>query len=259
MKTAVFTPTRLPGGLDVNYHALTRQTRKPYVWIIGDELFSERADLVHRLPIRTHHFQAGWTPGHLRNLCASYNVALDYARRIGCDMFVSMQDYFWIPEDGLERFEAMAQTLDGHLLTGLASLTGDPPPSAIANPKGLFTIFDKPYSGKPQEIAWHDVRDRDGENGYQVRPWIEWEANYSAITPAIMATDIQWDTAYDRGVAYENQDLALRAANAYGAATWIDLDNHALGLPHKAYFPELERADAPYSNREFHEERHGLR
>jgi len=257
MKTAVFTPTRHYGGLDVVYHSLKRQTRKPYVWIIGDEMFSERKDIVSSLSLRTHHFRAPWTEGHYRNLCASYNCALRYARSIGCDMFVSLQDYFWIPEDGLERFEFMAGVLDGHLLSGLASLTADPPPSAVSNPKGLFTIFEKPYADKPQIIDWADVRNHGDEEGYSIRTWVEWEANYAAITPALMATGIEWDEEYDRGVAYENQDLALRARATYGAETWIDLDNHALGLPHKKYF-DWEEKDSPHSNREWHEARHGL-
>lgn len=266
MIVAVFLPTRLPGGLDVSLASLQAQSHPPDLWLIADELLSERADAHIRLsdeaPCKVQSFKVPKRPGNWRNLAASYNRAIERCVEADVDLLISMQDYFWLPPDGIHRFVAMSLRLEGHLLTGLASLSAEPGPDEVVDPEGGFTVFAEPYDGhKPTEIAWADVRDHDpwgpGESddgSYAQRNPVEFESNWAAIPRAVFET-VRFSPEYDIGVAYENQDFAIKAGAEVGAEVWLDRANHAIGLPHKKYFPEVERTDWEHNNQALHESR----
>lgn len=108
MSVAVFTPTYRPGGLDVLTSSLSRQTYRDFTWIVVDELYHSRAglwdsiseglsnDVVNiTMPPKTKH----------RNLCEAYNAAAKLVLIDGSfDLFISLQDYIYVPPGGIERF-----------------------------------------------------------------------------------------------------------------------------------------------------------
>lgn len=256
MRVFVFTPTCHYGGLDVNAASLVRQDYDgELMWAIGDDLFDERQRVVERnckqLGIPTIHFEPpARREGYRRNLAAAYNQAIEFALQWEADIFVSMQDYFWLPEDTLSRTASDIQELDfKHTLTGLASLTFDPELDKVVDLHGLWTVFDEPYTDKPQKIKWHDVREDmvPADQLNAVSP-IMWEANYSAFPMTVARAGCRYDEAYDKNVAYENQDFALTCLVKAEALPYIDPRIHVLGLPHKSYWPELEQADLPFSH-----------
>lgn len=263
---AVFTPACRPGGLDVNYASLKKQQHvdlDDVIWIIADELYEQRREVVmeEAQDLQVIHFDSSTlrVPGNRRTLAAAYVWAIEKARDLDADLFVSMQDYMWVPDEGLAMFEEVAGRAERPTLpTGLTSISADPPPSAVIDPEGLWTVFAEAYDGhQPQETHWADVRDQgQGIVAYVEATW--WEANWSAVSKgALFDSRCYYDVAYDRGVAYENQDYAFRAEKL-GYKTVLDCDNHAISLPHKQYFPTEELEDFKHMNTDFHHARWGL-
>jgi len=261
VQVVVATPTRLHGGLDVNAASIAAQNfpQQDITWIVVDEFWQERHDEVMACAaayeFNTIHVAGPpKRPGAWNNLEASYNLALDIARHLDVDLFVSMQDYFWIPRDGLMRFALMAALYENDLYTGLASLARDPGPETVANREGGWTIYDKPWVYKrPESIKWHDVRE---DQGLPTEPWetvpINWELNWAAWPKRILMSGLDFDVEYDRGVGYGNQDFALRATRDHGSRIMLDPLNHSIGLPHKAYFPMVEKVELSRNNEAFH-------
>lgn len=244
---AVFTPTRLFGGLDVAVSSLIRQRRRDILWIVADELVEDRKgvwDIIRTsVPFDVELFRLEKQPGFQRNLAASYNKAMEIARARSCAIFVSMQDYFWIPDDGLDSFEALAMTYPNDLFTGTAHLTARPSESLVTNPYGLFTVFERPYTLKPPSTdLWReDVRPQDALHETTA---IEWETNWAALGSQVLYSELTYDEEFDRGVAYENQDFAMTCITELGSRVIHDTENVALGLPHKLYFPGIHDPEA---------------
>src|SRR5206468_11746908 len=99
-RISVVTVTRRPGSIDITGGGLSRQTLADFEWILWDELFDWRHEEVAAYvdDERLHHIPATMRPGALWNLHKSYNEALRLCRG---RLVVSLQDYIWIPDDGL--------------------------------------------------------------------------------------------------------------------------------------------------------------
>jgi hypothetical protein len=268
VKIAIFTPTQRP-GIDITAFSIARQkTDHEIFWIVCDELFAERAHVFQSVvkPIvncETKHFYITKKEGNPRNLARSYNTAIDYARDWDADLFISLQDYIWVPEDGVEKFATMARKVDQEndfraIYTGITSITADPEDDQIHDLNGLFTIFKQPYDQRPQEIEWMDVRYRVPDSAdFHFVPEIEYETNWAALPHSALYDDrLYFDEEYDAGVAYENQDYAMRAQHA-GYKLLIDMNNQVLSLPHKRYFSEEWAREQPLTevNRKLTEDR----
>jgi hypothetical protein len=250
----VFTPTNNFGGIDVNYASLARQTvRDRIIWIVADELLERRAPMWDVMKVRSElmaieafkvHGQGG------RSLASSYRAAMRMARGMGAEMFVSLQDYFWIAEDGVEKFLEGMELHPGCLLTGHASIADNPGPEKVTEPEGLYTVFERPFTDKPEESwSWEEIRGWDQESWYPSNP-IEWEINWAAIPGDVLKLDVDFDVRFDPGIACENQDYAFQLQEQHGTQIWADASNCAIGIPHKMYFPEKMMAQAqvvPYN------------
>jgi hypothetical protein len=254
MSILVFTPTAQWGGLDIAWASICRQTvAKEITWLVADEHYSARRLLYpgfndsHRCAGVIGYKQPD-RPGYPKNLTSAYIYALGVARTLKCDVFVSMQDYFWIPPDGVEKMAQWCRENDPCLPTGLASMTDNPTAEEVIDPLGHLTVFKEPFTGKPRETFWWsdiDVRGQGSTSGnYPIRNPQCWELNWCAISKTILYDEsIAFDPEFDRGIAYDHQDYALQAIQKYGCNVIVDRENHALGLPHKLYFPEVTDAN----------------
>lgn len=250
MKIAVITPTYRYGGLDVNFASLLAQKTPPDTWIIADDLYFQRRDIVEEIvlgssDIGLNHFRPREKPeGYFSDLANIYNEMMERAYEDGCDLAVSAQDYLWMPPDGIERF---AKEFDeNRLLTGSCSLSYDPEPDLVAKPEGLWTVYRDHYPGtRPERIWWRDVRLDIHSPGLHRCDPIQWELNWAAIPTALWAEGARFPEHYGRGIAHENIAFAVQAALDLGTETWIDVENHAIGLPHKHYWPEQEEVGLP--------------
>lgn len=267
----VFCPTRLK-GFDVTYNSIKRQKLNDDVKIImcvADEYGKERGndlgDLFNEIGVEYVSFTLAKITGYERNLAACYNKALDFARYMEVDGVVSLQDYIWVPEDGIQKFVDVSDSIEEkHLLTGICHISADPDPSIVADLDGNFTIFEEPYDGEPQEIFWEDVRKQNaerripaGEHVTETYP-VEWEANWAYIPKeALYDPELKYDEAFDKFVAYENQDYSFKAVEN-GYKIILDTQNEVKSLPHKKYWPEVEKHEAALTdhNREIIRERY---
>lgn len=252
---AVYTPTRQYGGIDVTAASLLRQDLPPdcrMLWLLADDLYDlrcrlpELAELSRAVPVL--HWKTETRPGYERNLAAANNEALRAARRHGADMLVMLQDYIWAPPDGVRRFLWLAEAFEAPcLLTGLCHLPYDPPPEAVADPRGAYTIFAKPYTSRPRltghKLDWHDCR--NDRRGPYVETAMRWEANWAAVPRAALFDGrLSFDEEFDRAVAFENQQYAYDAQRL-GYHPVIDTGNVSYGLPHKHYWPDQWDAERP--------------
>ncbi len=144
---SVVTVTKRPGSLDITWGSLRRQTSCDFEWILCDELFDWRRREVDEYvnDPRLHHIPAPTRKGDLWNLNKSYNEALRHCRG---ELVVSLQDYIWIPPEGLANYWRVYQDLGPRaFLTGISHAWALPAP--VHDPRGRVTIFRTPYSEKP--------------------------------------------------------------------------------------------------------------
>lgn len=254
-KVALFLPTYRPGGLDVFEASVERQTIKPDVIIVSDDRkrIDEWAHVAEYLEQQIHLVYPQKNLGDLRNLAAGYNEAAYFALTQGCNLFISLQDYIWIPENGIERFIYCHHKWPDALLTGLTHISKDPYPSEIRDIDNPYSIFNSPFTDKPGEIDWIDVRKHgiyDFSNGeiFEVQPE-HWEANWAAVPTSMFERGIKWNREYDKGIAYENMDFAKQCKKETNCDILLDLKNEAISLPHKKYWPDEEKDIKKYSNR----------
>lgn len=251
---AVYTPTRQYGGLDVTVAGLLRQDLPPdcrMLWLLADDLYDQRRRLPELVELNRTvpvvHWKTETKPGYFRNLCAANNEAIRLARQHNADMLISLQDYIWIPHDGVRRFLWLAEAFEApSLLTGLCHLPCDPPPDAVADPTGLYTIFATPYTARPRfghPLDWHDCR--NDRRGPYIETPMRWETNWGAIPrQALYDERLAFDEEFDRAVAFENQDYC-GAAMKLGYHPVVDTGNVSFGLPHKYYWPAQWDAERP--------------
>lgn len=262
-KIIVFTPTNRYGGLDVLEASIARQNVRGFTWVIVDELLKERLDVWKKVAKRLDDVEVvllepkAEVRNSKRNLVAAYNQAAQYAQDNEFDLFVSLQDYIWAPEDGLERFLFVNENKPDDLITGITHISLDPFSTQIIDPQGLYTIFGEPYFSKPKRIKWKDSRLVDIYVGLRrnaiasVDPK-HWEANWAAV-PVKFFNKVKWTPIYDLGYAYENMDFSQQCAEQLNADTWMDTGNVAISLPHKKYFDGEEEDLLKYNNRQLYE------
>jgi hypothetical protein len=258
----VFSPTYRPGGLDVLEGSMARQERKDFVWIVCDELYSDRwrewSTIEDRTGMNIQFIHPDVLFGNKRNLCAAYNEAADIAVAQNFDLFVTLQDYMYIDGHGLDRFWEMYESKPNDLYTGVTHISLDPFKTKIADPFGHYSIFAEPYFDKPKRLSWEDVRvtqiypnHEPGEKfGVQVG---HWEANWAAVPVSLLKKGSRWNIKFDRGIAYENMDFAKACNRDWGSNVWLDSGNVAISLPHKDYFEGEREEIERYSNKEFYE------
>jgi len=262
MKSVIFTATFRPGGLDVLEASLMRQINKDFVWAVTDELLHEREDVWDEISNRNDFhivfIEVEKQKNKRRNLAAAYNQAREFAIDYNFDLFISLQDYLWINEHGVERFVWLHKEKANDLLTGVTHISKDPYPPSINDLQGKYSLWDKPFTEKPKRIGWLDSRIEDIYRGFQEGAIItvdpeHWEANWSAVPVELLKDGLKWNEDYDYGVAYENMDFAKRAQKEYGSNCLLDSGNIAISLPHKEYFKGEEQEIIDYSNRELFE------
>jgi hypothetical protein len=258
-RVVVYTPTQRP-GMDVTHHSLRRQKldeNVEMIWVFHDELYDDRWDVFRNMTsqdnFRCKHIYIPKDEGRVRNLAKGYNVAIDIARDEDADMLISLQDYIWIPPDGVQQFVDMFWEIevDGNtaaLFTGITSISSDPEPEKVYDKRGLYTIFRESYPFKPQHIEWMDVRFRVDAHPYHETNPVEWETNWACIPESALYDDrLRFDEEYDKAVAYENQDFAFQAQRL-GYKIIMDMHNQAISLPHKKYFSDEWDREQPLTD-----------
>lgn len=254
-KVSVLYCTARPGGLDILRESMAVQTFQDFEVVIVDELrrwklqqmFSDkRFSFVEPPPKKEGMF---W------NLSASLNKGVAACRG---EIIVLLQDYIFIPEDGIKKLVEVYEKDKPCLVCGVGNQYLAPP---ATDPAGLWSVWDS-WPGRPSgQVTFVDPRMK-GSGLYVCTP-VEWEANYACFGKEIWKKIGGFDEDFDAGWGYDNVNFAERAQLA-GFNTFLDMDNPCLCYSHiKLLNEEKHRNDSPnnqplwykkYQNLHYHPE-----
>jgi hypothetical protein len=227
------------GSLDILRANLKRQLHQDFELVFVDGLYHERKEEVKEYfkDFKVKHIDQTVLPmegGYLSKLARADNLGFK-----NCDgeLIVCLQDYIYIPQEGLRKFWFLHKQEEGKaLLTGMGHQYHYPNSEEITNPKGLITVFESDYTKKPETRFWKDPRDFGGfgiRNAYPV----EWEMNWAAIPRDVIYDLGGMDEQYDKeGFAWDNTNIATRAA-MLGYKVVLDPSNECFGFDHDGWWP----------------------
>lgn len=264
-KTSLFIPTCRPGGIDVFEHCLKTQTEKPDVLVVCDNLkrksFWKTVAAWNNIDEFVYIDPPLIFGEYKRNLARAYNLACEESIYRNCDLLISLQDYIWIPEYGIQRFKFLHKKLGNKFLyTGLCSI-GESSKNELYSLDDNYSIFKNNYSGKPDQILWKDVRYELYSSYIEGTPDgiittndpNHYEMNWAAFPLKLYQEGLLWDEEMDYGMACENNLLAFEAINKYDCNVVLDHKNWAISLPHFTYFPADKEALVKFNNIERYE------
>lgn len=227
------------GSLDILRANLTRQLFKDFELVFVDGLYNERKEEVKEYfkGIRIKHIDQTILPmegGFLSRLARADNLGF---KNCEGELIVCLQDYIYIPQEGLQKFWYLHEQNNGNvLITGMGHQYMYPSKEEIVNDKGLITVFEKDYTKKPEVKHWNDIRflkNMEVREGYPV----EWEMNWAAIPRKIIYELGGMDEEYDRqGFAWDNTNIATRA-RLLGYKVLFDPSNECFGFDHDGWWP----------------------
>ena len=227
------------GSLDILRANLKRQLHQDYELVFVDGLYNERKEEVAEYfkDVRLKHIDQTVIPmgdGYLSRLARADNLGF---KNCDGDLIVCLQDYIYIPQEGLQKFWFLHEQYNGKaLITGMGHQYYYPNSEEIVNPKGLITVFDKDYTKKPETKHWHDPRFR-GEMSVREAFPVEWEMNWAAIPRDVIYDLGGMDEQYDKeGFAWDNTNIASRAA-MLGYKILFDPSNECYGFDHDGWWP----------------------
>lgn len=242
-KITVITATARYGGIDIWKESLQRQSFTNFDAILIDELWSHRFKEVLKFKEGDERLRYLPTPkkeeGKFWNLSKSLNSALSWSKG---ELVVFLQDYIWLPDDGLAKFWEKYKQEGKCLISGVGNKSAEP--SEAAEPKGLVSIFNGPVP-KPTGVWFTDPRIKG--RGFHICNPIEWEGNWACAPMSIIEEIGGFDEDFDAGWGYDNVNFAERAQLA-GYHCWLDEDNQCLGYSHELLFKEHEYKEQAPNN-----------
>ncbi len=237
-KISVMYLTNRYGGIDILWADMKRQTKQDFELVIVDGLWKEREKEVKEYindPRLVYIRQNDKPEGAHTNLAHADNQGF---KACTGELIVCLQDYIWIPPEGLEKFYFHHKRLEGKaLIGGVGHQYSKPTAQDIVDPKGKITIFGTPYTKRPEVVTYVDPHMRT-EFGtfYECYP-ADWEMNWACIPNAIIKELGGMDEQYDfEGFAYDNANIAMRA-NMLGYKVYLDQTNECMGFDHDGWWP----------------------
>ncbi len=234
-RISVVTVTNRPGSIDILWDGLQQQKFYDFEWILCDELFDWRKREVSEYvnDSRLHHILAPQKEGDLWNLNKSYNEAL---RHCSGTFIVSLQDYIWIPVDGLAKYWDVYQRFGPRaFIAGVDSFYALPAP--VHDSKGKITIFERPYLGKPTLQTHLGFRLKGERRIEEAKPKL-WELNWSGA-PLQAFYEIGGFCEKHDSEFYSCDNLTVAfCAQKIGYQFYIDKTNECYSIDHEGIFPK---------------------
>lgn len=237
-KISVMNLTNRPGGIDILWANMKRQTEQDFELIIVDALWKDREKEVREYindPRLVYIRQNDKPEGAYTGLAHADNQGF---KACTGELIVCLQDYIWINAQGLEKFWLNHKAMDGKVLIGgVGDQYSKPSKEDITDPNGKITVFEKPFTGRPEVVCYHDPHKRS-EFGtfYECYP-PDWELNWCCIPRAVIYELGGMDEQYDfEGFAYDNANIAMRA-NMLGYKVYLDQTNECMGFDHDGWWP----------------------
>lgn len=154
-----------------------------------------------------------------------------------CDgeLIVCLQDYIWIGPDALSKYW-YAHTIhpEGILVTGVGNQYSNPQPTV---PNGKITVWDKPYTRRPESLSWVDPRINSNRPSWSEAEPVEWELNYASIPNKLIQEVGGMDEQFDyEGFAWDNTYIAAKV-HMLGHKIYLDQSNECMGFNHDEWWP----------------------
>lgn len=208
---------------DILKKSINHQTYRNIEVIIVDKLYGQRKDSPEGLNVPYIHLP---DPDRDRTkykygLCHAHNAALSVATG---ELMVFLQDNFFVPEDGIEKFVSLY----------------------LNHPNKLIAGVDRQYKDSTfTEEVWKSMWIKLGK-GRRLSVFArEWEANWAAAPRKILKALGGWNIEWDKGHGWDNVDVAFRFCEA-GGQIIVDEDNCVKGIRHENDW----QGDPVYSNGE---------
>ena len=232
---SVMNLTARPGGVDILWANMKRQTEQDFELVIVDALWKEREKEVKEYindPRLKYIRQSDKREGAYTNLAHADNEGFGSCSG---ELIVCLQDYIWIPPDALEKYlYAHTSHPEGILVTGVGNQYSNPFPT---NPKGKITVFDKPYTRRPEQLCWNDPRINFNRLSFSLAEPVEWEMNFASIPRKVIYELGGMDEQFDfEGFAWDNTYIAAKAQIA-GYKIYLDQTNECMGFDHDGWWP----------------------
>jgi glycosyltransferase involved in cell wall biosynthesis len=187
-KISVVCVTNRKGAIPFLLEQLEKQTFRDFEAIIANDSDDEGGFIPRQK-----------NEGDVWNISKAYNDCLE---KVNGELIVFLQDFIWIPANGLQRFWDMYQILPNALVTGVG------------------------HKYKPDLKTIVESDDRvAGERGMIESDWTYYELNWASC-PAELAP--KFDEDMDTHYGGENQIFALKS----GLDVWIDRLNECKGIEH---------------------------
>lgn len=198
MISVIFVTNR-KGALEILHENLKRQTFKNFEVIIADDLHDERS--YPEADYTVKHFKPRLKKdGDAWNLNKAYN---DCLVRVQGELIVFLQDFIWIPSNGLERFWEIYELYPNDLVTGV---------------------------GHKAKIGLEGISETDervfGDMGISPGNESHYEFNWSSCPTS---KSVYLDEDMDKNYGGENQVFALGVQKKFNNKIWIDRSNRCIG------------------------------
>lgn len=207
--------TNREGALEVLHENLKRQTHKDFEVIVADELYGQRTYPANTYRVK-HFLPRPKESGDVWNLNKAYNDALS---KVEGELVVFLQDFIWIPSNGLERFWEIFELYPDDLVTGVGH-------KALHGLEGISETDERVF----------------GEPGLSPGNESHFEFNYASCpTSKLVPLDEDMDQYYGG----ENQVFALKTK----ARIWIDRSNRCIGYSQEECGGRPEDWEEKHSNK----------
>lgn len=248
-KISVLTLTNRFGGIDITWNCLKRQTLEDFEWVLVDAVDREKDVKQYVNDSRLKYYkQNPKVEGALSNLAHADNQGF---RNCSGELIVSLQDYIWIAPDALEKYWIAYQKDPNTLVTGVGDQYQSPSKADIVSPTGYITVFEKPYTRRPEFKCWNDPRKRSDQGSFYMCNPPDWELNWASIPTRVIHELGGMDEQYDfEGFAWDNVNIAQRA-DMLGYRAYIDQTNECMGFSHDDWWPNPLKV-ARKSPQEYH-------
>jgi GT2 family glycosyltransferase len=234
MKVSVLYISNRYGSIDILKASLDRQSFTDFDLVFIDGLKEDREEQVLEYFKNseykvTYKKEPKMPDGALMALTFAINEGF---RQCKGDLIVLLQDYIYVPYDGIEKFVYLSELHNNKaLLTGISHQFDTPEKDEITNPKGLITIFDKDYKDKPYNRGWTDPRFIGNYDVREAQP-IEWETNWALIPREVIYDLGGVDETYAfNGFNMDNLNLSQRAV-LLGYKIYLDPSNEVFCFHH---------------------------
>ncbi len=190
-KISIVCVTNRKGAAAYLKEQLDKQTFQDFEVIVADD----SGDPIN--PDWKHFVPRPKKPGDVWNLNKAYNDALNLVQG---ELVVFLQDFIWIPANGLERFWEVYQLYPDALITGVGHKAKD-------GIEGITEVDERAI----------------GEPGLSPGDYSHYELNWSSCPSKLL---IPFDENMDKHYGGENQYFASKIL----APIWIDRSNQCIGL-----------------------------